>query len=222
MAIQVDSLCKGFKQGNNHIDVLRSLDLEVSDGEKLAILGKSGSGKSTLISMLAGLDSPDSGTITVGGVNLQSLKQKELSLFRGSHIGIVFQHYHLIESLTVFENVLLPLQIQGKGEQLNAAKEILEQVELSHRLQHFPRQLSGGEKQRVAVARAMVTRPQFLLADEPSGSLDVETGASVMKMLFDVVEKYNMTLILVTHDVQLAKKCQRSLQLVAGKLSPVR
>ncbi len=217
--VSVHALSKQFRQGDSTIKVLQNLDFEVKAGETLAIVGQSGSGKSTLLSLLAGLDQPSTGKITIRGQSLQTMSQAELTRFRGQSIGIIFQQFHLMQNLTALENVLLPLDIAGIKGAEELAREALHAVGLSHREQHLPSQLSGGECQRVAIARAFVVKPALLLADEPSGNLDAATGEKVMGLLFEAVEKRGMTLLLVTHDRELAKRCQRQLVLQQGLVS---
>jgi putative ABC transport system ATP-binding protein len=191
---------------------------EIKSGEIVAVVGQSGSGKSTLLSLLAGLDRPEEGHIIIRGQDIVSLSEQQMTSFRAKNIGIVFQHFHLMPHLTALENVMLPLEILGE-EQIEArAREILGLMGLGHREEHFPSQLSGGESQRVAIARALVVQPQFLLADEPSGSLDSETGEKVMDVFFDVVRQKKMTTVLVTHSEPLARRCDRILTLKNGLL----
>lgn len=216
--VTVKDLSKEFVQGETVIPVLRGLTFSVSHGETVAIVGQSGSGKSTLLSLLAGLDQASEGSIHIRGQELGGLKQNELTRFRAQSIGIIFQQFHLMRSLTALENVLLPLDIAGVAGAEERAREALNLVGLSHREHHLPAQLSGGESQRVAIARAFVVQPALLLADEPSGNLDSQTGEKVMNILFDAVTQRGMTLILVTHDMQLAEKCQRRLTLRQGLL----
>lgn len=214
--VSVQGLSKHFRQGDSEIKVLQNLSFDVRSGETLAIVGQSGSGKSTLLSLLAGLDQPSSGQVIIRGQSLQSLSQAELTRFRGQSIGIIFQQFHLMQNLTALENVLLPLDIAGVKGAEELAREALSAVGLGHREQHLPSQMSGGECQRVAIARAFVVKPALLLADEPSGNLDAATGEKVMGLLFEAVEKRGMTLLLVTHDRELAKRCQRQLVLQQG------
>lgn len=217
--LQINKLKKSFTQGEREIQVLKGLDLTVGPGETAAILGTSGSGKSTLLSLLAGIDIPDSGTMNFKEVDLAQLSEEARTKLRGEKIGIIFQQFHLIPHLSALENVSLPLEILGKEDDfIERGKKALEDVGLSHRLDHFPGQLSGGEKQRVAIARAMVMEPELLLADEPSGSLDEETGEQVMKLIFTLVEKRGTSLILVTHDEALAKRCEKIHRLQNGAL----
>lgn len=216
--ITVKNLKKTFGQGLGKLEVLKGIDLHIADGETLALTGKSGSGKSTLLSILAGLDRPDSGEITIGETSLSSLNEKQLTHFRANHFGIVFQQFHLVSTLTAFENVLLPLELQGIVKAKFLANDLLDSVGLSDRRHHLPSQLSGGESQRVAIARALATGPSVIFADEPSGNLDEETGEKVMDLLFNMVLKSKTTLVMVTHDPDLAKRCNRILHLEHGGL----
>ncbi|HYX39499.1 MAG TPA: ABC transporter ATP-binding protein [Oligoflexus sp.] len=216
--VEVRQVSKEFQQGETVIPVLRNLSFGVESGETVAIVGQSGSGKSTLLSLLAGLDQPSQGTITVDGQSLGQLNQNELTRFRGRSIGIIFQQFHLMRSLTALENVLLPLDILGMSNAEERAMDALQLMGLGARAKHLPQQLSGGECQRVAIARAFVVEPRILLADEPSGNLDTATGEKVMNLLFDAVAQRGMTLILVTHDMQLASRCKNRLPLVQGQL----
>ncbi|MDQ3235420.1 MAG: ABC transporter ATP-binding protein [Pseudobdellovibrionaceae bacterium] len=216
--VEVRQVSKEFQQGETVIPVLRNLSFDVEPGETVAIVGQSGSGKSTLLSLLAGLDQPSQGTITVDGQSLGQLNQNELTRFRGRSIGIIFQQFHLMRSLTALENVLLPLDILGMSNAEERAMDALQLMGLGARAKHLPQQLSGGECQRVAIARAFVVEPRILLADEPSGNLDTATGEKVMNLLFDAVAQRGMTLILVTHDMQLASRCKNRLPLVQGQL----
>jgi putative ABC transport system ATP-binding protein len=216
--LKASGLSKAFQQGGTSVQVLQNLELEVTQGETVAIVGQSGSGKSTLLSLLAGLDSPTSGSVELAGRALGAMSEEELTAYRARHLGIVFQQFHLMSNLTAAENISLPLEIARNAQAAQKAKLALEQVGLAHRADHFPHQLSGGEKQRVAIARALVISPSVLLADEPSGSLDTATGNQVMKLLFDLVSRQNMTLVLVTHNEELVKLCQRKLTLRGGRL----
>lgn len=219
MILKVERVSKIYMQGGREVPVLKDLQLEVREGETVAIVGPSGSGKSTLLGLLAGLDRPTSGSLSIKGQDLATLAQSDLAIFRSKHIGIVFQQFHLLPHLTALENVELPLQIQGIEGATQRAKELLGQVGLSHRLDHFPSEMSGGENQRVALARALVVEPSIVLADEPSGNLDEETSETVMNLLFDLVGRHKSTLLLVTHNLELAKRCQRQLNLKGGRFS---
>ena len=214
----IDKISKTYSQGGKRIEVLNHLSLKVKKGETVAILGQSGSGKSTFLSLLAGLDQPDYGKIEIDGTDLTKLKQEDLAHFRSKNLGIVFQQYHLMSNLTALENVSLPLELQRQKDAETKARKALKQVALSHRLSHLPSELSGGECQRVALARAMVTKPSLILADEPSGNLDGNTGKEVMNLLFKLCREDEQTLILVTHNHELAKLCDRCLELRDGRL----
>ncbi len=210
---------KSYGQGSSRVEVLKGINLKIESGETLALVGKSGSGKSTLLSLMAGLDQVDSGEIWIQEKCVNKLSEKELTLFRAQNIGIVFQQFHLVSTLTALENVLLPLNILKNPNALDVATKLIDQVGLSHRSHHLPSELSGGESQRVAIARALSTSPAILFADEPSGNLDEETGAKVMDLLFEMVKQTKTTLILVTHDMDLAKKCSRIILLEHGSLA---
>lgn len=216
--IQVSHLSKSFTLGSEKMTILDSLSLHVPEKTTAAILGKSGSGKSTLLSILAGLDRPDQGQVDIGGNSLFHLNDDELTLFRARNMGIVFQQFHLMSSLTALENVMIPLEILKIENAKEKAIDLLSKVGLSHRIHHYPSQLSGGESQRVALARAIIHNPKVIFADEPSGNLDEETGIVVMNLLFDLVKKEGLTLILVTHDEELAKRCDKTFRLHLGKM----
>ena len=216
--LKVHQACKSFQQGNHKVKVLEGLDLEVNKGEKVAILGPSGCGKSTLLSLLAGLDSPGSGTVEIDGTDLAKINEDQLSQTRSQKLGIVFQQYHLMRNLTAVENVGLPLEIVGTSDFAERARTALKEVGLDHRATHFPSEMSGGECQRVAIARALVTRPSLILADEPSGNLDQKTGDEVMDILFNLCREHTTSLVLVTHNRELADRCDRSLLLNEGTL----
>lgn len=218
MSLHLREVKKSYVQGHQKLEILRGLNLEIKKSEVIAILGQSGSGKSTLLTLLAGLDTPDSGEIEIAGIKISHLSPIQRTEFRGKKIGIVFQQYHLLSHLKALENVALPLEIAKIPEAIEKSKIMLEQVGLAHRRDHFPSQMSGGECQRVAIARALVTRPEILLADEPSGNLDVKTGEMVMRVFMDIVRKNQATTILVTHSLELANLCDRKLHLVDGVL----
>jgi putative ABC transport system ATP-binding protein len=220
--VRASGVRKEFSTAAGTVRVLEEVDLEIRKGETVAIVGESGSGKSTLLSLIAGLDTPTSGRIVVDGIDVGAAAESELAKFRSRTIGIVFQHFHLIKSLTALENVALPIELRedpgdARGETL-AAQSATDSVGLSHRRDHFPAQLSGGEAQRVAIARAIVGNPALLVADEPTGNLDAKTGTDVMDLLFELVSERGMTLVLVTHSTELAERCDRSLVLCDGRL----
>jgi putative ABC transport system ATP-binding protein len=198
------------------LTILADVSLSVRAGETLAIVGASGAGKSTLLALLAGLDSPTTGRVLIAGVDLTALDEDGRAAVRGQHVGFVFQSFHLIPSLTAVENVMLPLELRGRPDARQAAAQALEEVGLTPRAAHYPKQLSGGEQQRVAIARAFVTHPAVLFADEPTGNLDTATGQKVTDLLFDLNRRLDSTLILVTHDRSLARRCGRVLELDAG------
>ena len=207
-----------------HIHVLRGLELTVSAGETLSIAGPSGSGKSTLLHLLGGLDRPTSGTVLLGGRDLSGLDDRGLASLRNRHVGFVFQFHHLLRDFSAVENVMMPRLIAGAGreEARRRAGRLLEQVGLGGRLAHRPAELSGGEQQRVAVARALVNEPPLLLADEPSGNLDVDTSERLHDLLFSMVEEHGSALVLVTHNRDLAARASRRLRLADGRLEPAR
>ena len=201
------------------VNILRGVDLEVSSGEALGLVGPSGSGKTSLLMLLAGLERPGGGTLRVAGRNLAGMDEDALARFRRQHVGIVFQAFHLIPSMTALENVAMPLEFAGREDAFSRAEASLRAVGLGHRLAHYPGQLSGGEQQRVALARATVAEPALLLADEPTGNLDRATGQVVMDLLFGLRERLGTTLVLVTHDEALAARCGRVVRMEDGKLA---
>ena len=216
--INAQNISHQFTQGEKVIPVLQDLNLEVQDGEIVAIVGRSGCGKSTLLNILSGLIVPTQGKVNLLKENFSNLDTDKRTSFRGQNIGVVFQQFHLLDHLTSLENVQLPLELQGKND-TERAKSLLERVGLGHRLNHYPSQLSGGEKQRVAISRAIVHRPGIILADEPSGSLDEGSATGVIDLLFDLVKEDKTSMVFVTHDSELAKKCDRVLLLDQGKLN---
>lgn len=218
LLLEVSNIHKSFYQGNEIINILKGVQLQVSRGESVAILGKSGSGKSTLLSLLAGLDRADEGDLIFEGQSYKNLNEEDLTRFRGQRMGIIFQQFHLLPHLTALENVALAKEILGQENAFEEALQALVDVGLEHRKNHLPLKLSGGEKQRVAIARAMAVRPSLLLADEPSGSLDENTGSEVMSLIFKLVKSHKMSLILVTHGHELAKQCDRAHLLDEGQL----
>ena len=201
------------------VNILRGLDLQIDDGETTAVVGPSGSGKSTMMMIIAGLERPTSGGVTVAGTDLSRFDEDGLALFRRDNIGIVFQNFHLVSTMTALENVAMPLEFARREQPFEAAREALESVGLGHRLTHYPAQLSGGEQQRVALARACVTQPKLLLADEPTGNLDGDTGTAVMDLLFELHDRMDATLMLITHDRSLAKRCGRLISLADGRVA---
>ena len=209
---------KTVKSGDRDLVILRDIELEVMPGEAVAIVGASGSGKSTLLALLAGLDTPSAGTVELDGESLFALDEDARAELRGRTVGFVFQSFQLLPSLTALENVMLPLELAGREDAESAAREILARVGLAERLQHYPKHLSGGEQQRVALARAFVVQPKLLLADEPTGSLDAEAGEAVIALLFQLNRESGTTLVLVTHDEQLARRCARVVRLAAGRI----
>lgn len=218
MSLSVSNLSKTFTQGSNTLQILNGLSFSIPKGESLAILGQSGSGKSTLLSCLAGLERPDQGEIHLKDVNITDFDTSSMTRFRGEKIGIIFQQFHLMPHLTALENIALPLIIANKSNWLNSAHTLLEKVGLQNRADHYPGELSGGECQRMAIARALVGEPELLLADEPTGNLDAQTAETVMSEFFAILEKVNTTLVLVTHDEKLARRCRRVGRLNEGKI----
>lgn len=207
MILEFDNVVKKYQQAQKELIVLNNLSLKINEPKSIAILGKSGSGKSTFLSLGAGLDRPDSGKIIIHGQDIVTMSEDELSVYRAKHVGIVFQHFYLMQNLSALENIMLPLEILNIKNPKENAMDALSSVGLADRIDHFPSQLSGGEKQRVAIARSIVTKPDLIFADEPSGNLDDETGEKVMGLLFDLVKEIKTTLILVTHDQDLAQNC---------------
>ncbi len=200
------------------LTILEDISLEVGAGESLAIVGASGSGKSTLLGILAGLDLPSSGSVTLNGHILTNLDEEGRAQVRAENVGFIFQSFQLLPGLTALENVLLPLELHGASDARAAAADFLDRVGLSRRLHHYPQQLSGGEQQRVAIARAFASRPQVLFADEPTGNLDSATGAKIIELLFELNRELGTTLLLITHEERLAQRCQRRIELNAGRL----
>ena len=210
---------KTVKSGDADLAILRDIDLAVTPGEALAVVGASGSGKSTLLALLAGLDTPSTGTVMLDGVDLFSLDEDQRAQLRGRLLGFVFQSFQLLPALTALENVMLPLELAYAEDAETRAREMLVRVGLGERLQHYPKHLSGGEQQRVALARAFVVRPKLLLADEPTGSLDAQSGAQIIELLFELNRELGTTLVLVTHDEALASRCTRIVRLVGGRIA---
>jgi len=216
--LSVRGLGKRVELPSGPLTILQGVDFEIARGQRIAVVGASGSGKSTLLALMAGLDSPSDGTVLLDGAPLSSLDEDGRARVRGEKVGFVFQSFQLLPSLTALENVMLPLELRGDADVDGPAREILGRVGLSERLDHYPRQLSGGEQQRVAIARAFVTRPSLLFADEPTGNLDTRTGEAIVDLLFGLNADAGTTLVLVTHDDRLAARCDRILRLDAGRL----
>jgi putative ABC transport system ATP-binding protein len=215
--LEARKLRKEVTSPEGMLTILDDVSFAVAAGETLAVVGASGAGKSTLLALLAGLDEPTAGSVFLAGIELSALDEDGRAAVRAQHVGFVFQSFHLVPSLTAHENVMLPLELAGRRDARAAARAVLEQVGLGPRLGHYPRQLSGGEQQRVAIARAFVTRPAVLFADEPTGNLDTATGQRVIELLFDLNAANGTTLVLVTHDREIAARCGRILQLDAGR-----
>jgi putative ABC transport system ATP-binding protein len=215
-AVALHNVDLSLGRGAARVHILRGISLEIGRGEAVGLVGPSGSGKSTLLMTMAGLERPDSGRIEVDGTDLSTLDEDALARFRGRRIGIVFQSFHLVPTMTALENVALPLELAGKDDAFERAEEELKLVGLSGRLHHYPAQLSGGEQQRVAIARAVVPNPAILVADEPTGNLDETTGESIIDLLFSLKRDRGATLVLVTHDLALARRCDRMVRLRSG------
>ena len=218
--LQARGIGKTVKSGSSDLVILREIELGVRAGEAVAIVGASGSGKSTLLAILAGLDTPSAGSVHLDGTDLFALDEDQRAELRGRTVGFVFQSFQLLPALTALENVMLPLELAGRADAEPQAREMLARVGLSERLGHYPRHLSGGEQQRVALARAFVVRPKLLLADEPTGSLDTESGDAVIDLMFELNRSFGTTLVMVTHDEHLAQRCTRAVRLTAGRIAP--
>ncbi|NIX75349.1 ABC transporter ATP-binding protein [Microvirga terricola] len=215
-AIALHDVDLSLGRGAARVHILKKISLDIGKGEAVGLVGPSGSGKSTLLMTMAGLERPDSGRILVEGTDLAALDEDALARFRGRRIGIVFQSFHLVPTMTALENVALPLELAGDGDAFTRAEAELQAVGLGHRLHHYPAQLSGGEQQRVAIARAIVPNPAILVADEPTGNLDEETGKAIIDLLFALKRDRGSTLVLVTHDLNLARLCDRMVRLRSG------
>ncbi len=216
--IVTQNLGKSVPTSEGDLHILSSVDLIINRGESLAIVGESGSGKTTLLSLLAGLDTPSTGSVMINGQDMTRMDEDGRALLRNALVGFVFQSFQLLPALTALENVMLPLELAGDNDAEAAARSLLQRVGLARRLTHTPKQLSGGEQQRVALARAFVTQPAILFADEPTGNLDSKTGAHIIDLLFELNQEQHTTLILVTHDATLAARCGRMIKLNAGSL----
>lgn len=218
MSLSIKNLFKSYKQNTEKLHILKDLNLEVNSSEIVAIVGASGSGKSTFLSLVAGLDQFDEGEISINQRGIKNLSRAQMTQFRAENIGIIFQQFHLISHLTAYENLSLPLEILGRDFKKDEILQHLENVGLAHRSTHKPSELSGGECQRLALARGLITKPKLLLADEPSGNLDSETGQKVMSLFFDQARFSKTTTVLVTHDITLAQRCDRIFVLQEGRL----
>ena len=210
---------KVVKSGASDLVILRDIDLEITRGEAVAVVGASGSGKSTLLAILAGLDTPSAGRVEIDGADLFALDEDARARLRALQVGFVFQSFQLLPGYTALENVMLPLELADHPEAEKLSSEILDRVGLGERLDHYPKHLSGGEQQRVALARAFVVRPKLLFADEPTGNLDSETGEHIIELLFEMNHERGATLVLVTHDHELASRCDRRLHIAAGEIT---
>ena len=217
-AIKVTNLTHTVTANTGDLTILKGINMDIKEGESVAIVGASGSGKSTLLGLLAGLDVNTSGEITLYDHAFSSMDEEQRALMRGQYVGFVFQSFHLLPSLQAVENVMLPAELKGDKNARKKAEALLEQVGLSHRLTHYPNQLSGGEQQRVAIARAFASSPKILFADEPTGNLDEGNGKIIIKQLFELNKSQGTTLVMVTHDNELAKQCDRQLVMSAGQL----
>ena len=216
--VSIRNLKKYFGKGDNQVKALDGIDLSIEKGKFTAIIGASGSGKTTLLNMMGGLDVPDEGEVTVDGVSLVGLKEKELAVFRRSKVGFIYQNFNLISTLTVRENILFPLSLAGTGPDMAFFKEITEMLRLSERLDAYPNQLSGGGQQRTAIARALMAKTAIILADEPTGNLDSVSGQNVMGLLKLSVETYHQTLVMITHNLELAQMADRVVMIKDGRV----
>lgn len=204
--------------GRSRVDILRGINVDIDRGESVGLVGPSGSGKSTLLMVMAGLEQADKGKVLIEGSDLSVMDEDTLARFRGDQIGIIFQSFHLVPTMTALENTAIPLELAGRSDAFDVAQAELEAVGLGHRIQHYPAELSGGEQQRVAIARALAPRPSILIADEPTGNLDSETGKEISDLMFRLHKERGMTLMLVTHDPNLADRCERVVRLKTGQL----
>jgi len=216
--IKTQDLGKSVNTSEGQLTILEGIDLEIKKSESVAIVGASGSGKTTLLSLLAGLDTPSRGKITLGGYEITSFSEEKRAQVRSELVGFVFQSFQLLESLSAMENVMLPSELNGDTEAQAKAQELLNRVGLSHRVNHYPRQLSGGEQQRVAIARAFASSVEILFADEPTGNLDTATGQHIIDLIFELNAEFGTTLVLVTHDTRLADRCERIIHIASGEL----
>ena len=215
--VMLDDVRLSLQTAAGGVNILRGLNLAVARGESVGVVGPSGSGKSTLLAVIAGLERPTSGRVTVAGADLAAMDEDALARFRRGRIGIVFQSFHLVPTMTAHENVAVPVELAGRPDAFARAAECLAAVGVAHRRDHYPAQLSGGEQQRVALARAVVSKPELLLADEPTGNLDGATGRAIIELLFDTRARLGTTLVLVTHDAVIAERCDRIVRLADGR-----
>lgn len=216
--LEAKNLTKRVTTSDGEITILKDVSFQLSQGNSLAIVGESGSGKTTLLGLLAGLDSPSEGQVMLAGDSIFELSEEQRALSRKNNLGFVFQSFQLIDGLTALENVMMPLELKGDSNAKKTALAMLDKVGLSHRVNHFANQLSGGEQQRVAIARAFVTQPKLLLADEPTGNLDTKTGKKVVELMFELNSALKTTMVLVTHDPKLAKRCDDAITISGGKV----
>lgn len=216
--LEIAALTKSFQSGHRDIKVLENINFAIEEGESVSIVGPSGSGKTTLLGLCAGLDRVTDGTITLNSVLLNRLSEDQLAELRNQHVGFIFQNFQLISTLTALENVMVPLELRGEKNCAAVAKNLLDRVGLADRFDHYPSQLSGGEQQRVALARAFSNRPKILFADEPTGNLDEETSHSIESLLFEINKEHGTTLVIVTHDNDLAQKTNKVIRLKGGKI----
>lgn len=218
IVLQAENLTKIYRSGDKELVVLDQISFSVSQGNSISIIGPSGSGKTTLLGLCAGLDTPSSGTISLMGFKLNNMSEDDRAYIRNQYVGFVFQNFQLLSTLTALENVMVPLELRGERNVMNKAKELLSRVGLGDRMHHYPSQLSGGEQQRVAMARAFITDPKILFADEPTGNLDGENADHITDLLFGLNKEEKTTLVLVTHNLELAQRTERILRMKGGKL----
>ncbi|MCA0153046.1 ABC transporter ATP-binding protein [Winogradskyella vincentii] len=216
--LKINGLEKTYKSGQKQLTVLKDISFDVEKGQTFSIVGPSGSGKTTLLGLCAGLDEPNSGTVELCGLDLKNLNEDERAELRNKEVGFIFQNFQLLPTLTALENVSIPLELQGAKDAIHKSKELLEKVGLADRMHHYPSQLSGGEQQRVALARAFSNTPSILFADEPTGNLDEETGEKVIQLLFDLNKEAGTTLVIISHDLDLANRTQQILRLKGGQI----
>jgi putative ABC transport system ATP-binding protein len=216
--LKINGLSKHYTSGQKQLTVLRDISFEVEEGQTFAIVGPSGSGKTTLLGLCAGLDRPDEGSVELCGYDLETLSEDERAALRNKEVGFIFQNFQLLPTLSALENVSVPLELQGAKDAVENSRELLQKVGLGDRMHHYPSQLSGGEQQRVALARAFANRPSILFADEPTGNLDEETGEKVIQLLFDLNKEAKTTLVIISHDLDLANRTQQILRLKGGQI----